>query len=93
MVARSEDRLVWTLRLPTQFGSTVIPNGLGTSLGDGIIGLQALSLALEAGTIASDPVPLRLSESVGQQPIPPATHLGRPYRTVQARTAYFAVTP
>ncbi len=41
-------------------GSTAILNGFGRSLGDSIIGLQALTLALEAGTIAPDPVLLRL---------------------------------
>jgi Glycosyltransferase family 9 (heptosyltransferase) len=43
-----------------QAGSTAILNGFGRSLGDSIIGLQALTLATEAGTIAPDPVLLRL---------------------------------
>jgi Glycosyltransferase family 9 (heptosyltransferase) len=43
-----------------QPGATAILNGFGRSLGDSIIGLQALTLALAAGTIAPHPVLLRL---------------------------------
>jgi hypothetical protein len=40
-------------------GLTIL-NGFGRSLGDGIIGLQALSLAIEEGTITDTPVLARL---------------------------------
>jgi hypothetical protein len=62
MDARNEDQPVRTHRVGAtgQAGSTAILNGFGRSLGDSIIGLQALTLAPEAGTIAPDPVLLRL---------------------------------
>jgi hypothetical protein len=57
--------------------STAILNGFGRSLGDSIIGLQALTLALEAGTIAPDPVLLRLPglPTITQQLYDTARHI------------------
>ena len=50
--------------VPEEVGSsdtdTVILNGFGRCLGDGVIGLQALSVAIQAGAIAPNPVLLRL---------------------------------
>jgi Glycosyltransferase family 9 (heptosyltransferase) len=62
MEVRSEDRSARIRRVGATWhaGSTAILNGFGRSLGDSIIGLQALTLALAAGTIAPDPVLLRL---------------------------------
>jgi Glycosyltransferase family 9 (heptosyltransferase) len=47
-------------RASRQAGSTAILNGFGRTLGDSIIGLQALAIAQKAGTIAPTPVLLRL---------------------------------
>lgn len=41
-------------------GRTAILNGFGRSLGDGVIGLQALSVAIDAGAVTSPPVLFRL---------------------------------
>jgi Glycosyltransferase family 9 (heptosyltransferase) len=61
MDVRSEDPSVRICRVATAHaGSAAILNGFGRSLGDSIIGLQALTLALAAGTIAPNPVLLRL---------------------------------
>ena len=62
MDARNEEPPVRTRRVGAtgQAGSAAILNGFGRSLGDSIVGLQALTLALEARTIAPDPVLLRL---------------------------------
>jgi Glycosyltransferase family 9 (heptosyltransferase) len=62
MEVRSADRSTRIRRVGATWhaGSTAILNGFGRSLGDSIVGLQALTLALAAGTIAPDPVLLRL---------------------------------
>jgi hypothetical protein len=62
MDVRNEDQPARTHRVGAlvQAGSTAILNGFGRSLGDSIIGLQALTLAIEVGMIAPDPVLLRL---------------------------------